>query len=157
MRKVKTRTRSALFANRLPVAAAVAAGLLAGAGCVSTTQQHGYVLSETALDQIPPGSSREQVLIVLGTPSTTAVIGGEVFYYISQKTQRGALFLRPKLKDQRVLAVYFDKDQRVERVADYGLQDGKVFDFISRTTPTGGKDLNFLTQMLEGLGRASPF
>jgi hypothetical protein len=28
------------------------------------------------------------------------------------------------------------------------MQDGKVFDFISRTTPTGGKDQNFLGQLL---------
>lgn len=135
------------------LSAALIAGGLVLAGCVATTQQHGYVLSETALDQIPVGSSREQVLIVLGTPSTTATIGGEIFYYISQKTQRGARFMRAKVTEQRVLAVYFDAEQRVERIADFGLQDGKVFDFISRTTPTGGKDLNFITQMIEGIGR----
>ena len=36
----------------------------------------------------------------------------------------------------------------VQRVANYGLKDGKVFDFISRTTPTGGSDQNFLAQVL---------
>ena len=43
--------------------------------------------------------------------------------------------------DQRVIAVYFDKDRRVERLANYGMKDGKVFDFVSRTTPTGGSEL----------------
>ena len=38
-------------------------------------------------------------------------------------------------------------------IANYGMQDGKVFDFISRTTPTGGKDQNFLGQMLAGAGK----
>ena len=37
-------------------------------------------------------------------------------------------------------------------IANYGLKDGKVFDFISRTTPTGGKDQTFLGQMLAGAG-----
>ena len=45
-----------------------------------------------------------------------------------------------KVIDQRVIAVYFDKNRRVERLANYGMKDGRVFDFISRTTPTGGKD-----------------
>ncbi len=36
--------------------------------------------------------------------------------------------------DQRVIAVYFDKDRKVERLANYGLKDGKMFDFVSRST-----------------------
>jgi outer membrane protein assembly factor BamE (lipoprotein component of BamABCDE complex) len=47
-----------------------------------------------------------------------------------------------------VIAIYFDKDRRVERVASYGIKDGKVFDFISRTTPTAGSDMNILKQLL---------
>ena len=34
--------------------------------------------------------------------------------------------------------------RRVQRLANYGLKDGKVFDFISRTTPTSGNELNYL-------------
>jgi outer membrane protein assembly factor BamE (lipoprotein component of BamABCDE complex) len=36
------------------------------------------------------------------------------------------------------------------------LKDGKVFDFISRTTPTGGKDQNFLTQIIKGTSKLAP-
>ena len=60
--------------------------------------------------------------------------------------------MKPKV-EQRMLAVYFDKDGKVSSVANYGLQDGKVFDFISRTTPTGGKDLTFLGQLLRAPAR----
>jgi outer membrane protein assembly factor BamE (lipoprotein component of BamABCDE complex) len=88
------------------------------------------------------------VLIVLGTPSTVATVSGEAFYYISQKAERMASFLTTSVTDQRVVAIYFDKDRRVERVASYGIKDGKVFDFISRTTPTAGSDINFLKQLL---------
>ena len=113
-------------------------------GGFTTTYQRGYVLDEASLEQVPAGSSQEQVLLVLGTPSTVATVSGEVFYYISQKSQRTA-FLAPEVTDQRVLAVYFDQSRRVERVANYGMKDGKVFDFISRTTATGGtSDQNFL-------------
>ena len=97
------------------------------------------------------GSSRDQVLIALGSPSTTGSYGNEVFYYISQTRQRAAAFMPDKVIDQRIVAVYFDSKGNVERVANYGLQDGKVFDFISRTTPTGGADQNFLQQVLTGV------
>jgi outer membrane protein assembly factor BamE (lipoprotein component of BamABCDE complex) len=54
-----------------------------------------------------------------------------------------------KLVDQRVVAVYFDKNKRVERLANYGQRDGKVFDYISRTTPAGGEELSYLTYLFK--------
>jgi outer membrane protein assembly factor BamE (lipoprotein component of BamABCDE complex) len=130
------------------IAAAVALGLLLG-GCFSETYQRGYILPEGALEQIPIGSTQEQVLIVLGTPSTVATVSGEAFYYISQRSERPIGFMPQKVVDQRVVAIYFDKNRRVERLANYGLKDGKVFDFVSRTTPTGGKDYAYVNAMFK--------
>ena len=131
--------------------ATVVAISLACAGCLGSTYQRGYVFDQASLDQVPVGASQEQVLLVLGTPSTIATVSGEVFYYISQRTERKAAFLNPKVVDQRVLAIYFAPDRRVERIANYGVQDGKLFDFVSRTTPTGGEELSFLRQVFSGL------
>lgn len=134
--------------------AILAAGLLLG-GCIGETLQRGYVPSEMALQQVAVGASREQVLLTLGTPSTTGDFSGEVFYYISQKTNRPVAFMNSRVIDQRVLAVYFDANGTVERIADYGLQDGRVFDFVSRTTPTTGKDFSFISQLLSATGRVA--
>jgi outer membrane protein assembly factor BamE (lipoprotein component of BamABCDE complex) len=116
------------------------------------TLTQGYVIDQQSIDLVPVGSSREQVLLTLGSPSTTATFDNEVFYYISQTRRRPVAFMNPKIVDQRILAVYFNGEGRVENIANYGLKDGRVFDFISRTTPTGGKDLNFLGQMMSGIG-----
>ncbi len=124
---------------------------VAGCGAFTETFRRGYVLQEGALEQIPIGSSQEQVLIVLGTPSTVATVNGEVFYYISQKAERAAAFLNQEVVDQRVIAVYFDQNRRVRRLANYGLKDGKIFDFVSETTPTGGQDLNYLRGVFKSL------
>jgi outer membrane protein assembly factor BamE (lipoprotein component of BamABCDE complex) len=92
------------------------------------------------------------VLIVLGTPSTVATVTGEVFYYISQRAEKAAAFMPQKVVDQRVIAVYFDKERRVNRLADYGIKDGKVFDFVSKTTPTGGTEMSYLTYIFKIVG-----
>lgn len=113
----------------------------------------GYVVDQRSLEQVKPGSSAEQVLVVLGTPSTTSTIGGTAWYYISQTVTRTFAFSSPSIADQRVLAVYFNKDKKVERVANYGLQDGKVFDFVSRTTPTGGSEQGFVKNLFRSLLR----
>ena len=120
------------------------------------TLNQGYIMDQQAIDSVPVGSSREQVLLALGSPSTTATFDNEVFYYISQTRRRSVAFANPSLVDQKVLAVYFGKDGRVTQIANYGLKDGKIFDFVSRTTPTGGKDQSFLAQIIKGAGKLTP-
>ncbi len=134
------------------VAAVVALGLMLG-GCFSETYQKGYIVPDGALEQVPIGSTQEQVLIVLGTPSTVATVSGEAFYYISQRSERPVNFMPQTVTDQRVVAVYFDKNRRVQQLANYGMKDGRIFDFVSRTTPTGGKDVAYLNALF----KLSPF
>jgi outer membrane protein assembly factor BamE (lipoprotein component of BamABCDE complex) len=129
--------------------AAVALG-----GCVGETLTRGYVPSQTSLEQVHVGAPREQVLLTLGTPTTTADFGGEVFYYITQKASRPVAFMNSHVIDQTVLAIYFDKSSQVERVANYGLKDGVIVDLVTRTTPTGGKDLTFISQLFSATGIA---
>jgi outer membrane protein assembly factor BamE (lipoprotein component of BamABCDE complex) len=135
------RKRAALFA------ALLTAATLSLGGCGDAFRQvyqRGYIPPEGALEQVPLGATQEQVLIVLGTPSTVATVSGETFYYISQRAEQKLAFMNQDVTNQRVIAVYFDKGRRVQRLANYGLKDGKVFDFVSRTTPTGGTDLNYI-------------
>lgn len=130
-------------------AAVIALALLLG-GCITQTYQRGYLLPDGALEQVQLGASQEQVLIILGTPSTVATVSGEVFYYISQKSQQTS-FLPQREVDRRVIAVYFDRGRKVQRIANYGMKDGRVFDFVSRTTPAGGQELNYVQYILKAL------
>ena len=129
--------------RHLPGAAALA--LVAGlglAGCIGETLQRGYVPSESALQQVQVGAPREQVLIALGTPSTTADFGGEVFYYISQKTNRPVAFMNSRVVDQKVLAVYFDENSQV--VADRQLRPAGRPDLRLRVAHDADRRQGFL-------------
>ncbi|MGN6286962.1 MAG: outer membrane protein assembly factor BamE [Afipia sp.] len=139
----RTTRRAAL---RIAAAALLGVTLVA---CTGEQFQRGYILPPGALEQIPIGASQDQVLIVMGTPSTVATLSGEVFYYISQRSERKVAFMNQQVIDQRVIAIYFDQDRRVRRIANYGLQDGRIFDFISRTTPTSGQELSYLTPLFK--------
>ena len=140
------------FFSSAAIAVLIVTGSLAGCASTGEVLNNGYIVDEQSLALVPVGASREQVLLSLGSPSTTATFDGEVFYYISQKRTRPVAFMKPKLVDQSILAIYFDKDGVVTQRSNYTNQDGKVFDMISRTTPTGGKDLTFLQQLLSGGG-----
>lgn len=128
----------------LPLLAALPLG-----GCFTTNYTHGHVITGDMLNQVQVGSSREQVELVLGSPSTTSSLAGDAYYYISQKTATTA-FLKPSIVEQRVVAVYFDEDGFVKDLGNYTLEDGKIVDIVTRKTRTGGADYGFLTQILRG-------
>ena len=78
-----------MHAGAVCACAAAVALVMRGAGRLPGEQfQKGYILPQGALEQIPIGASQDQVLIVMGTPSTVATLDGEVFYYISQRAER---------------------------------------------------------------------
>jgi outer membrane protein assembly factor BamE (lipoprotein component of BamABCDE complex) len=138
--------------------AAALAGLMALAtalsGCLGYDGDfdRGYQVDEQTLDQLKIGQTTKPLaLALMGTPSTTSTVGGDAWYYIGQKMSRPLAFMPDKMTDQNVLAIYFDKGGKVSRIANYGMKDGKVFDFVSRTTPTGGAEPDFLRNIMSGL------
>jgi len=145
-------------ARRVAALAGVAwlGALLSGCIGYDGDFDRGYQIDAESLDKVKIGATKkEEALALLGTPSTTSTIGGDAWYYIGQKMQRSLAFMPAKMTDQSVLAIYFDKTGKVERIANYGMKDGEVFDFVSRTTPTGGEEPNFLRNMMTGLFRFS--
>ena len=125
---------------------------IACTACAETITNHGHLFQESDLKQISPGMSSEQVKTSLGTPTTTASVGsGSAFYYISS-VEGQSLFFAPTEKDRRVVAVYFSQLGSVDRVAQYGLKDGKVFDYLKNETPAHAKDEGLIKALFRNLG-----
>ena len=142
--------------RRLAALAGVATVAAALSGCIGYEGDfdRGYQIDEQSLAKIEIGkTTKPEALALLGTPSTTSTVGGDAWYYIGQKMSRALAFMPAKLTDQNVLAIYFDKNGKVSRIANYGMKDGKVFDFVSQTTPTGGREPDFLRNIMGGLFR----
>jgi len=120
--------------------------------CTVRTSQHGAIFTEAEIQQIQQGMSQEQVELTLGSPNAKSTVGDGVYYYISTKTEQPVGFMAPQVVDRRVLAVYFDDSRQVQRVANYGLDDGKVIDFITRETPTYGGEDGLLKELFRNIG-----
>ena len=152
------RPTDSVRARRLAALAGVLALAATLGGCIGYDGDfdRGYQIDQQSLDQVTIGATtKPQALALMGTPSTTSTVGGDAWYYIGQKMSRALAFLPAKMTDQNVLAIYFDKSGKVSRIANYGMKDGKVFDFVSRTTPTGGQEPDFLRNLMTGLFRFS--
>jgi outer membrane protein assembly factor BamE (lipoprotein component of BamABCDE complex) len=124
--------------------------------CASDITKHGHVFTEEDLAQVKEGMSHDQVILALGTPDTKSTVDQNAYYYISTTTERSVAFLDAKITDRRVVAIYFDENNIVKRVANYGLKDGIVFDFVTRQTPSRGSEDGLLKELFRNIGRPQP-
>jgi outer membrane protein assembly factor BamE (lipoprotein component of BamABCDE complex) len=138
--------RSAFLAVSLIIVA------LIGAGCSTTTIKHGHQFNETDVNQVQAGMSEDAVKMALGTPDTTSALpGGNAYYYISS-TRKQAAFFKPEEVDRKVVAVYFNQVGSVSQVANYGMRDGRVFDYVKNETPAHMRDKSFISRFFRGVG-----
>ena len=123
------------------------------ASCSPIVENRGYVFDEKLLDQIKVNETiSNDVMDILGSPSTTSAIDASTWYYIYSKAETIA-FYHPMVTDRRVLAVSFDDDNKVNNLKYYGLEEGKIISYVDRTTPTRGRELTVLQQLFGNLGR----
>ena len=120
--------------------------------CSPRVATRGNSADEERLAQIEPGRhGRVEVAEILGSPSSTAVFDTEVWYYISQRTETFAFF-EPKVSERRVVIVEFDPQGKVSEIKTLGLEEGRQIEPVDRVTPTEGKKLSFLEQILGNFG-----
>lgn len=125
---------------------------LAFAGCSSITDKHGHHFGENEIQQVQPGMTQDSVRLTLGTPDTTSTAAGNnAFYYISSTTKQTAFF-KPEEVDRKVVAIYFNKAGSVEKVAHYGLKDGKIVDYNGSETQGAMRDKNLISRFFRGVG-----
>jgi outer membrane protein assembly factor BamE (lipoprotein component of BamABCDE complex) len=134
------------------LAITLALGLALGA-CVPTIDNHGHAVDPDVLSQITPGvTSREEVLRLLGSPSSLSAFDDSEWYYISQRTERMS-FYQSEITSQDVVAINFDKSGVVDSVDQHGLDEARAVDPSPDKTKTLGNELSFLQQILGNVGR----
>jgi outer membrane protein assembly factor BamE (lipoprotein component of BamABCDE complex) len=119
--------------------------------CAPVISQRGYMPDPSVETALKPGTdTKTTVQGQLGYASTTATFsnsGNDSWYYISA-TEKQVAFFTPTILRRSVLAIYFDKDNRITSIRHYGLADGHVISFEKRETPARGRELTFLQQLL---------
>ena len=135
--------------------ATILAGTLGLSACSKIEQNRGYVPDAADLAEVEIGvATRQTVQQSLGSPSTVGTFDDTAWYYIRSRHERLAFF-RPEVVSREVVAIYFDENNHVDDVAHYGLEDGYVVSYSNRETPTRGRELTVLEQLLGNVGRST--
>ncbi len=129
---------------------ALVAGLVAG--CSPIVEQHGYAPLPEQLAEIRPGQdTRETVIRKIGRPASSGIFTDQDWYYVSSRVEK-LTYHAPKVVDRRIVAVTFDPNDVVASVNEYGLEDGRIIDLATETTPTYGRQLTILEQAFGNIG-----
>jgi outer membrane protein assembly factor BamE (lipoprotein component of BamABCDE complex) len=131
---------------------ALAAGLLLS-GCAKDIEARGNLPTPEALAKLAPGEqTRQDVQSILGTPATTAAFDQENWYYISAHTTQYAFYPNHEL-DRTIYVVSFDGRGILSGVRKMSIEDGQTVAIASRETPTKGREVSLLEQLLGNIGR----
>ena len=130
-----------------------AAMIVAASACAPNVATRGNLPDPDKLAEIVPGeASRDDVVYLLGSPSSAATFGEEIWYYIAARIETVA-FNEPEVIDQQVVAIRFGEDGLVSAIDTYGMDDARAVEIVDRVTPTSGNEITILQQLIGNVGR----
>jgi outer membrane protein assembly factor BamE (lipoprotein component of BamABCDE complex) len=140
--------KSALFA--------LAVGLASIGACSPTVYHQGFQTVDVRPGDVKVGvDTRSTVLEKLGSPSTTSTFDKDIWFYMSQLRSQTS-FYTPKTIQRDVVAISFDHDtQQVKSVDKFTLLDGRVIAYNTHETPTRGREMTVLEQLIGSIGAGS--
>jgi len=138
----------------IPVLCAMLGAAALVQGCTPISAYQGFQVVDTKPTDLKVGKdTKSTVLAQLGSPSSVSTFDPNVWYYISQVTEHEA-FYQAKTTRRDVVAVSFNKDDdKVAKIDTLSLKDGRLIAFNGRETPTRGRSLSVLEQIIGTLGQ----
>lgn len=139
--------------RKASLATALIAAMAILAACEEQVDVRGNMPDPRAVEDIRPGqTTRAEVEDMLGAPSAVATFEDEVWYYIGGRVKTVSFF-RPEVLDRKVITVRFNGSGVVESIEHQDASEERNIAIVSRETPTRGKDLTVLQQIIGNLGR----
>jgi outer membrane protein assembly factor BamE (lipoprotein component of BamABCDE complex) len=131
------------------------AAVLAGSvtGCAHDIDLHGHLPDPDKVAEIKPGTTtKNDIIKLLGSPSSVSTFDDKTWYYISRRTEQIAFF-QPKVLDQQVFIIDFSDSGVVQDVGHKDLADSRNIPMAPGATPAPGRELSFLEQLIGNVGK----
>lgn len=123
------------------------------AACAPIVADRGHIGIDRSLHEVEVGKSNiNDVFTILGSPSAKASFGEPIWYYIYTVNETKA-FLHPEVTKEQVTAIHFNDSDIVANIERYSLENGRKIAFADEITPTEGKDMGVVGQLIGNIGR----
>ena len=122
-------------------------------GCTTFIDNRGYDFEISDASKVRVGQTKEEVIELLGTPSSLSTFKDNAWYYISRTTGSKSFF-EPQLMDQKVLILHFVQD-RVDRIEHRDQGAARTVELAPQSTPTAGYETGVMREVFGNFGNFS--
>ncbi|MEM7070808.1 MAG: outer membrane protein assembly factor BamE [Pseudomonadota bacterium] len=129
--------------------------LLIGA-CTPKSHLHGQIPKPYQLERLVIGeATKNDLLTVLGSPTTISNFSSDVWYYMGARTEQWAFF-ETKILELKVHAFKFNEDDVLEELNVYDKESLQEISLSENETETSGNSITILQQLIGNFGRFNP-
>lgn len=133
------------------------------AGCVLTAcssdifiSHCGNMPTEERISQLQKGQTKDEVLDILGTPSSIVSLDQNTWIYMSSDIKRVAFF-KPEELNRDVLTIRFNQYNQVAEFERLNKEQGQTVTLNETQTETQGSQAGFFEKYFGGVGQFLPF
>ena len=117
---------------------------------------NGNMPSEERIARVEKGDSKDEVLHLLGVPSSVMSFDENTWIYMSSDVKRVAFF-EPEEIDRNILKITFSNDDRVMEISHLKQSEGKEISPDEEKTDVNGENVGFFRKYFGGVGQYNPF
>ncbi len=119
--------------------------------CTHTIDNRGYDFEIVDTSRVQIGQTKEQVLNVLGSPSTLSTFKDNAWYYVSKKTATKSFFT-PEMLDQKLVIIHFNNDV-VSNIEKKDKTQAVIVEPSKNQTQTSGYESGVLREVFGNFGK----
>ncbi len=128
-------------------------GLCLLGGCLARVEVRGNLPDPSLLEEMKQkNATQNEVVQILGSPSSVAMFENETWFYISERTETVAFF-EPEIMERQVVILVFDDGGALQNVEIRDMTSGEDVPLVERTTPTLGIENSIIEQLIGNMGR----
>lgn len=116
---------------------------------------NGNMPTEERISKIKTGSTKDDVLQILGAPSAVISFDENTWIYMSSDIKRVA-FKKPEEINRDILRLRFNNEDKVVEVARLNKDNGKEIAPCNEKTEVKGENLGFFRKYFGGVGQYNP-
>lgn len=116
----------------------------------------GNMPSDERISQVQKGQTKDEVLEILGTPSSIVSLDQNIWIYMSSEIKKVAFF-KPEELSRDVLSIRFNQYNQVENIERLNKEHGQNIAVSEKETETPGNRPGFFERYFGGVGQFMPF
>ncbi|MBQ8465848.1 MAG: outer membrane protein assembly factor BamE [Alphaproteobacteria bacterium] len=131
-------------------------GTLAACSSDTFVSHCGNMPTEERIAQLQKGQTKDEVLSLLGTPSSIVSLDQNTWIYMSSEIKRVAFF-KPEELNRDVLTIRFNQYNQVSEIDRLNKEQGQNLAINETQTETQGSQAGFFEKYFGGVGQFLPF